>query len=64
CSNGLEGVESDAGDTCCLEACGQCGGSGCRRFNTALGAMGCCTREIAATGIYCDDPGAVAPCII
>ena len=45
CSNGIYGVESDNGDVCCVAECGSCGGPGCSKFSTDLGASDCCVTE-------------------
>ncbi|CAM9864281.1 unnamed protein product [Pylaiella littoralis] len=60
CSNGLPGYGNK--NICCVEGCGQCGGSGC---STVAGftAEECCTASIEAGGVLCSDSGA-APCII
>lgn len=60
CSNGIPGVQDGA--VCCLEACGQCGGTGCGAIAGTEGASDCCPSTIMenAAGEFCGD----APCII
>lgn len=59
CSNDVAGIEN-AG-ICCPEACGACGGSGCR--NLPGGQGDCCTSYIASNGVLCSE-SETAPCII
>eukprot|EP01062_Namystynia_karyoxenos_P017091 TRINITY_DN1627_c0_g1_i4.p1 TRINITY_DN1627_c0_g1~~TRINITY_DN1627_c0_g1_i4.p1 ORF type:complete len:594 (+),score=95.73 TRINITY_DN1627_c0_g1_i4:106-1782(+) len=55
CSGGIP-----AGDLCCLQACGTCGGSGC---GTRTGiAAHCCGSDIRASGRLCHNT--VAPCVM
>ncbi|CAM9554983.1 unnamed protein product [Ascophyllum nodosum] len=62
CSNGIDGVESEDGEVCCVTECGTCGGIGC---SSAGGLTGdeCCTQRILSVGELCDVAGQ-APCII
>ncbi|CAM9982062.1 unnamed protein product, partial [Scytosiphon promiscuus] len=63
CAGGLEGIASDDGTICCLQACGQCGGSGCSDIE-GTEETDCCTADISSAGVVCGDNGAVAPCIV
>eukprot|EP00752_Nemacystus_decipiens_P008459 g7561.t1 len=60
CSNGLAGFESSS--VCCPVGCGDCGGSGCAKFNLDLG-KDCCTGHVKDSGVLCSEAKS-APCII
>ncbi|CAN0425734.1 unnamed protein product, partial [Hapterophycus canaliculatus] len=57
----LHGVQS--GRSCCLAACGECGGSGCHLFGDGLGASNCCESDILNSGVLCS-VSLAAPCIV
>ncbi|CAN0179743.1 unnamed protein product, partial [Hapterophycus canaliculatus] len=58
--DGLEGILADDGVTCCLAACGQCGGSGC----SDIEGTDCCIVDITGAGLTCGVDGVVAPCLL
>lgn len=60
CTNGIPGIQSK--NTCCLLACGICGGSGCGSRNGLTGNE-CCEGNIVAQNVFCTESGA-APCIV
>ncbi|CAB1104565.1 MEP12 [Ectocarpus sp. CCAP 1310/34] len=64
CSNGIEGIDHK-GEVCCPLACGQCGGTGCGSAGSAfeLDGESCCSSQVLAGNVYCEDTNA-APCII
>lgn len=51
------GVESAAGDACCLQSCGQCGGPGCDQRDG--GAPRCCGSSITT---FCRGASGPPPC--
>ncbi|CAM9469864.1 unnamed protein product [Sphacelaria rigidula] len=61
CPNGLAGVQD--GEVCCAEPCGQCGGEGCGSILGTAGASDCCSANILADGVMCEQ-GVAAPCIM
>lgn len=61
CSNGISGIQ--AGNACCLAACGACGGTGCSGFAGGLGKENCCQTAIEETGEQCSVKLA-APCVV
>lgn len=61
CPNGLPGVQD--GEVCCAEACGQCGGAGCGAILGTNGPSDCCSANILANGVMCEQ-GVEAPCIM
>lgn len=62
CAGGIPGVQAE--DSCCVAACGTCGGSGCStRGAPSLGAADCCASEIVKSGILCEVAGR-APCVV
>eukprot|EP00752_Nemacystus_decipiens_P011233 g9983.t1 len=63
CGGGLAGILSDDGTTCCVEACGQCGGEGCGDVEGLLDTD-CCVNDIGESGRTCGVDGTVAPCAI
>ena len=50
CQNGI--ISNDGG-VCCDTSCGTCGGAGCE--NRPGGGSGCCTSNIAASGVVCSE---------
>lgn len=60
CAGGIVGIQSK--DVCCMEACGQCGGSGCSTVG-GFGSDKCCEGGVRDTGVMCADSG-VAPCVL
>ena len=65
-AGGIPGVESpekymEIGHVCCLEECGECGGSGCRERTG--NANDCCMTNIADEGRDCSVANE-APCFI
>eukprot|EP00903_Cladosiphon_okamuranus_P009739 g9260.t1 len=64
CGGGVAGILSSDGTTCCLEACGLCGGSGCSDVEGTLDTD-CCVNDIRGTDRTCDVVNdVVAPCTI
>lgn len=61
CDNDLPGIQTAA--SCCLAACGRCGGSNCHLLGGGLGANNCCQGAIARDGQLCSITGA-APCVV
>lgn len=53
-----------AGGTCCLEACGTCGGTGCVQRNNGDGDDNCCVSDIIAANNVCGIDGQDAPCVL
>ncbi|CAM9887726.1 unnamed protein product, partial [Pylaiella littoralis] len=58
CSNGYAGIEN--GRSCCLLACGQCGGIGCSSIDDLTG-NDCCPSNIQQNGDRCSQTDS-APC--
>ncbi|CAN0172840.1 unnamed protein product [Pylaiella littoralis] len=63
CPNGLEGILSNDGTTCCLLACGLCGGEGCSDVE-GTETTDCCVNSIEESNRTCGVNGVVAPCTI
>eukprot|EP00752_Nemacystus_decipiens_P002535 g2378.t1 len=65
CTGGLSGIENIDEGTCCPVGCGQCGGTGCAsNAQPDHDKHDCCAGRILASEVFCDTPGASAPCII
>eukprot|EP00903_Cladosiphon_okamuranus_P015061 g13934.t1 len=59
-AGGIPGIESSAGDACCLASCGLCGGDDCA---AAGPASDCCAAVIVDDGEPCSETNQ-APCFI